>query len=85
MQFGMVFEGGGAKGTVFVGALQEVEARGHNPGRLLGTSAGRQATAAYFVRLEFSREAGLGFGLDLAEKEALNRSADKIALNSLTH
>ncbi len=40
MQFDLVFEGGGAKGTVFVGALQELEAQGHTPARLLGTSAG---------------------------------------------
>ncbi len=40
MQYDLVFEGGGAKGTVFVGALQELEARGHTPARLLGTSAG---------------------------------------------
>jgi predicted acylesterase/phospholipase RssA len=40
MQYDMVFEGGGAKGTVFVGAIQELEQRGHRPGRLLGTSAG---------------------------------------------
>lgn len=37
----LVFEGGGAKGMVFVGALQELlETGGHKPGRLLGTSAG---------------------------------------------
>ena len=40
MQYDMVFEGGGAKGTVFVGALEELEARGHTPARLMGTSAG---------------------------------------------
>lgn len=40
MQYDMVFEGGGAKGMVFVGAMQELEKRGHRPGRLLGTSAG---------------------------------------------
>ncbi len=40
MQYDMVFEGGGAKGMVFVGALQELQARGHTPARLLGTSAG---------------------------------------------
>jgi len=40
MNYDLVFEGGGAKGMVFVGALQEFEARGHKPGRLLGTSAG---------------------------------------------
>jgi predicted acylesterase/phospholipase RssA len=36
----MVFEGGGAKGMVFVGAMQEFEDRGHTHDRLLGTSAG---------------------------------------------
>ena len=37
----MVFEGGGAKGMVFVGALEELLRGGnHSSGRLLGTSAG---------------------------------------------
>lgn len=37
----MVFEGGGAKGMVFVGALEELLRDGkHSAGRLLGTSAG---------------------------------------------
>ncbi len=40
MQFDMVFEGGGAKGMVFVGAMEEFNQRGHTHGRLLGTSAG---------------------------------------------
>lgn len=40
MQYDLVFEGGGAKGFVFVGAMREFEARGHTHGRLLGTSAG---------------------------------------------
>ena len=40
MQFDLVFEGGGAKGMVFVGAMQVFEARGHTYKRLLGTSAG---------------------------------------------
>lgn len=40
MEYDMVFEGGGAKGTVFVGAMQVFESLGHTPGRLLGTSAG---------------------------------------------
>jgi NTE family protein len=40
MQYDLVFEGGGAKGMVFVGALDEFTQRGHTPGRLLGTSAG---------------------------------------------
>lgn len=40
MQYDLVFEGGGAKGMVFVGAMQAFEAHGHSFGRLLGTSAG---------------------------------------------
>ncbi|MGC1374840.1 MAG: patatin-like phospholipase family protein, partial [Anaerolineales bacterium] len=40
MEYDLVFEGGGAKGTVFVGALQEFAVRGYTHGRLLGTSAG---------------------------------------------
>ncbi|MBP7691942.1 MAG: patatin-like phospholipase family protein [Anaerolineales bacterium] len=40
MQYDLVFEGGGAKGMVFVGAMQAFEAQGHTVGRLLGTSAG---------------------------------------------
>ncbi len=40
MHFNLVFEGGGAKGAVFVGAMREFERQGHSYGRLLGTSAG---------------------------------------------
>ncbi|MCB0044488.1 MAG: patatin-like phospholipase family protein [Caldilineaceae bacterium] len=40
MQFDMVFEGGGAKGIVFIGALQKFVEAGHEWGRLMGTSAG---------------------------------------------
>jgi NTE family protein len=40
MKYDLVFEGGGAKGMVFVGALEEFFNRGHSAGRLLGTSAG---------------------------------------------
>ena len=40
MKYDLVFEGGGAKGMVFVGALHVFEAQGHTYGRLLGTSAG---------------------------------------------
>jgi predicted acylesterase/phospholipase RssA len=36
----LVFEGGGAKGVVFLGALQALEAQGFQPRRVLGTSAG---------------------------------------------
>lgn len=39
-EFDLVFEGGGAKGTVFVGALEEFEKRGKTIRRLVGTSAG---------------------------------------------
>jgi NTE family protein len=40
MKYDLVFEGGGAKGMVFVGALNEFLGRGHTYDRLLGTSAG---------------------------------------------
>jgi NTE family protein len=40
MKFDLVFEGGGAKGMAFVGAMQEFEDRGYTYDRLLGTSAG---------------------------------------------
>jgi NTE family protein len=40
MKYDLVFEGGGAKGMVFVGALKEFESHGHSYDRLLGTSAG---------------------------------------------
>jgi predicted acylesterase/phospholipase RssA len=40
MEYDLVFEGGGAKGMSFVGALQAFDKAGHTPGRLLGTSAG---------------------------------------------
>jgi len=40
MEYDLVFEGGGAKGLAFVGALREFERRGHKPRRLIGTSAG---------------------------------------------
>jgi len=40
MNYDLVFEGGGAKGMVFVGALEAFKEEGHTFGRLLGTSAG---------------------------------------------
>lgn len=40
MEYDLVFEGGGAKGLAFVGALQVFEEQGHTPRRALGTSAG---------------------------------------------
>lgn len=38
--FDLVFEGGGAKGVAFAGALEVLWAHGHRTGRLVGTSAG---------------------------------------------
>ena len=40
MKYDLVFEGGGAKGMVLVGAYEEFVRQGHTHGRLLGTSAG---------------------------------------------
>ncbi|MCC6457496.1 MAG: patatin-like phospholipase family protein [Caldilineaceae bacterium] len=40
MKYDLVFEGGGAKGIVLVGAYEVFSAEGHTFGRLLGTSAG---------------------------------------------
>src|SRR6516164_4569449 len=40
MKYDLVFEGGGAKGMVFIGACEEFFGRGHMFDRLLGTSAG---------------------------------------------
>ena len=54
MKFDLVFEGGGAKGSVFVGALQEFKARGHEYARLLGTSAG--AISATLIAAGYSPE-----------------------------
>ena len=52
MDYDLVFEGGGAKGIVFVGAMQEFDARGHKHGRLLGTSAG--AITATLLAADYS-------------------------------
>jgi len=38
--FDVVFEGGGAKGSAFAGALTALKERGHSTRRLVGTSAG---------------------------------------------
>jgi NTE family protein len=40
MEFDLVFEGGGAKGGAFAGALRALERRGHKARRLIGSSAG---------------------------------------------
>ena len=54
MKYDLVFEGGGAKGMVLVGALQEFSARGNTGGRLLGTSAG--AITAALLAAGYSAE-----------------------------
>ena len=54
MHFNLVFEGGGAKGLVFVGAMKEFERQGHTYGRLLGTSAG--AITATLLAAGFSAD-----------------------------
>jgi NTE family protein len=46
-RFDIVFEGGGAKGSVFTAALEVLYAAGHTAARLVGTSAG--AITAAFV------------------------------------
>jgi predicted acylesterase/phospholipase RssA len=51
-QFDLVFEGGGAKGSVFAGALEVFFAAGHKPSRLVGTSAG--AITATLVAAEYT-------------------------------
>ncbi len=48
MQYDMIFEGGGAKGIVFIGAMKAFEEAGHTTRRLIGTSAGA-ITAALFA------------------------------------
>jgi len=65
MEFDLVFEGGGAKGMVFVGALDEFFRRGHTPGRLMGTSAG--AITAALTAAGYTTEEML---TALAEKDA---------------
>ena len=54
MQYDLVFEGGGAKGMVFVGAYAEFMKRGHASVRILGTSAG--AITATLIAAGYSAE-----------------------------
>jgi predicted acylesterase/phospholipase RssA len=51
-QFDLVFEGGGAKGSVFAGALEVFFAAGHKASRLVGTSAG--AITATLLAAEYT-------------------------------
>jgi predicted acylesterase/phospholipase RssA len=66
MEYDLVFEGGGAKGTVFVGAVQELEARGHTPARLLGASAG--AIMATFLAAGYTSQE-MGRALSEAQED----------------
>src|SRR6516225_6601769 len=50
--FDVVFEGGGAKGSAFVGALTALSELGHTTSRLIGTSAG--AITASLVAVGYS-------------------------------
>ena len=54
MKYDLVFEGGGAKGFVLVGAYDEFVKRGHTHGRLLGTSAG--AISAAFLAAGYTTQ-----------------------------
>src|SRR5262245_56148651 len=47
MKYDLVFEGGGAKGMVFVGACEEFFGRRHTFDRLLGTSTGPSPEACF--------------------------------------
>jgi NTE family protein len=91
-QFDLVFEGGGAKGSVFVGALLEFEQRGHSARRFLGTSAGA-ITATLIAAGYNSKEI-----LDAVNEKLANgkprfssfmdipaRFADPVIKNSLTY
>ena len=51
-KFDVVFEGGGAKGSAFAGALTALQAAGHTTRRLIGTSAG--AITATLVALGYT-------------------------------
>src|SRR5579872_5793753 len=52
--FDVVFEGGGAKGSAFVGALTALKTAGHSTRRLIGTSAG--AITATLLAAGYSAE-----------------------------
>lgn len=65
MQFDLVFEGGGSKGAVFIGALAEFEARGHTPGRIVGTSAG--AITASLLAAGYSAQEARHAGYETTE------------------
>lgn len=69
MKYDLVFEGGGAKGMVFVGACEALFEQQHTFGRLLGTSAG--AITATLLAAGYSPKEMLAA---LAEKGADGKS-----------
>jgi len=77
----LVFEGGGAKGMVFVGALQELfKDNSHTPGRLLGTSAG--AITAVLLAAGYTPEEMLAA---LGEKDSQGKPVFKSFLGDPTN
>ena len=52
MKYDLVFEGGAAKGSVFVGAWQEFNERGNEPGCRIGTSVRDINATLIAARLE---------------------------------
>ncbi len=54
MNYDLVFEGGGAKGLAFVGALKALEQHGHQARHVIGTSAG--SLTALLVAAGYSAE-----------------------------
>ena len=72
MQFDLVFQGGGAKGMVFVGAMRAYEAQGCTYDRLMGTSAG--AITAALLAAGYSSQEMLA---------ALNETEDGVPVFSL--
>lgn len=54
MEYDLVFEGGGAKGMVFIGAMQAFIEKGNTYNRLLGTSAG--AISATFLAAGYTSQ-----------------------------
>jgi len=69
MEYDLVFEGGGAKGAAFVGALQAFERHGHRPRRVIGSSAG--AITACLIAAGYDSRENLAA---LREKTADGRS-----------
>lgn len=69
-KYDLVFEGGGAKGSAFVGALEAFTEAGHIHGRLVGTSAG--AITATLLAAGFTPK-----GMQDAVKEGITTFMDR--------